>query len=246
MDFSQIVTQRRAVKHYDPDHQITDAELRAIFDKVVLAPSSFNLQHWRFVVVRDHQLKAKLREVSYGQEQVQTASAVVVILGKLDAHRDAAEIYADAPAEVKKTLLPMIEQFYANNPALRRDEAIRSAALAAMTLMCAAGEMGYATGPMIGFDPRGVAQLIGADDNHVPLMLVAIGKSAGESRPRPTRLPPDRVVKLENLHRPRPEVGCTLVHLPDAVASAPCGGRRESCVSRTSSAITGGGRYTPG
>ena len=202
MEFSEIVTKRRAIKHYDPDHQITDAELREIFNKVVLAPSSFNLQHWRFVVVRHPALKAKLREVAYGQEQVQTASAVVVVLGKLDAHRDAPEIHADAPAEVQKALLPMIEQFYADNPALRRDEAIRSAALAAMTLMYAAGELGYATCPMIGFDPTGVARLTDADDNHVPLMLVVIGKPAGESRTRPTRLPPERVVKLETFTGP--------------------------------------------
>ena len=199
MDFSQIVAQRRAVKFYDPEHEITDAELRNLFSKVTLTPSSFNLQHWRFVVVRDPKRKAKLREAALGQEQVETASAVVVVLGKLDAHLDAPQIYADVPGETQDTLLPMIERAYAGKPALQRDEAIRSASLAAMTLMYAAGEMGYAIGPMTGFDPQAVAKLIGAGENYVPVMLVVVGKPVGETRRRPTRLPTGEVVKLEIL-----------------------------------------------
>jgi len=200
MEFRDLVKARRSIKKYDPDHAISDAELEAIFEQVILSPSSFNLQHWRFVVVRDAEGKAALRKAAFDQEQVETASAAVVVVGKLNAHQDAPAIYAQAPEAVRAGMLPMIERFYREDAALRRDETIRSASLAAMTLMYAALDLGYATGPMIGFDPRAVSELIGLDEHHVAVMLVVIGRQAGEPRPRPDRHPVFSVVKLETMN----------------------------------------------
>ncbi len=202
MQFTELVSGRRSVKSYDPNHAVTDDELKALFAKVVLSPSSFNLQHWRFVVVRDPKQKAALRKVAFNQEQVATASAVIVVLGKLTAHEDAARIFDDAPQTVRDSMVPMIHGFYADKVTAQRDEAIRSASLAAMTLMYAAYDMGYATGPMIGFDPKGVAELIGLDQHHVPVMLVVLGKQVGDMRPRSFRFPVSDVVKLETFTGP--------------------------------------------
>lgn len=202
MDFSTIVTERRSVKRYDSEHAITDRELEAIFEKVVLSPSSFNIQHWRFVIVRDRERKAELRKAAFGQEQVEAASAAIVVVGKLNAHEDAEQIYASAPQPVREKMVPMIHNFYADSPQMQRDEAVRSASLAAMTFMYAAYDLGYATGPMIGFDPGAVSSLIGLDDQHIPVMLIVIGKQVGEMRPRPYRHPVRDVVRLESLTGP--------------------------------------------
>ena len=202
MEFARIVTARRAVKKYDPQHVITDEELEALFEKVALTPSSFNLQHARFVVVREPARKVELRQAAFGQEQVETASAAIVVVGKLTAHLDAPNIYAGAPQQVRDLMLPMIAKFYGPSPALRRDEAIRSASLAAMTLMYAACDMGYATGPMGGFDPQAVSRLVGLDEQNIPVMLVVIGKQQGDIRPREYRHPVGEVVKLESLDGP--------------------------------------------
>lgn len=99
-------------------------------------------------------------------------------------------------------MLPMIAKFYDPSPALRRDEAIRSASLAAMTLMYAASDMGYASGPMIGFDPASVSRLVSLDEQHIPVMLVVIGKQLGDIRPCADRYPVGEVVKLESLDGP--------------------------------------------
>jgi nitroreductase len=181
---TDIIINRRSVKNFDPAHPITDAELGTLFERVILSPSSFNLQHWRFVVVRDPKRKAALRQTAFNQEQIDKASATIVVVGKLTAHEDAARIYADAPPKVREGMVPMINGFYADKPQAQRDEAIRSASLAAMTLMLAAFEMGYATGPMIGFDPDAVSKLIGLDVNHIPVMLIVIGRQTGDMRPR--------------------------------------------------------------
>ena len=151
MDFHDVVTSRRSVKKYDPSHLITDQELERLFSTVVLSPSSFNLQHWRFVVIRDPAGKKELRKRAYDQVQVEEASAAIVVCAKLTAHTDAARIYADAPADVRDRMVPMIEGFYTDKPQMQRDEAIRGASLAAMTLMLTATEMGYGTSTLCGF-----------------------------------------------------------------------------------------------
>ena len=202
MEFQQIVSERRSVKVYDPADEITDATLAEMFRMVLLSPSSFNLQHWRFIVVRDAKNKAKLRQASFDQEQIETASATIVVAAKLSAHEDAERIHADTPQSVRDTMIPMINGFYAGKRGLQRDEAILSASLAAMTLMYSAWALGYATGPLIGFDPEAVAKVVGLDDDHIPVMLVVVGKKSGDMRPRSPRLPIHEVVRLETADGP--------------------------------------------
>ncbi len=199
MQFDEVIRSRRSVKKFDSSHAVTDEELKDLFEAVVLSPSSFNLQHWRFVVVRDPATKAKLRKAAFDQEQVEAASAVIAVLGKLDAHEDAAEVFGGTAEAVRNAVVPMINAFYENKPAARRDEAIRSGSLAAMSLMLAAKNMGYATGPMIGFDPDAVSGLLGLDDQHLIVMLIVLGKQVGELRPRASRFGTETVVKLERL-----------------------------------------------
>lgn len=74
MDFQQTARERRSIKAYDSEASIPDAELKAIFEDTILSPSSFNLQHWRFVAVRDPEVKQKLQEAAMGQPQVGACS----------------------------------------------------------------------------------------------------------------------------------------------------------------------------
>jgi len=87
MEFSEIVQQRRSVKSYDPEKTISHAELRELFDEVVLSPSSFNLQNWTFIAVKDSAMKKKLKEAAWGQSQMEDCSVAVLVCGKLDAYR---------------------------------------------------------------------------------------------------------------------------------------------------------------
>lgn len=201
MDLREAIARRRSVKSYDPDHEIGDGELTALFEQTVRSPSSFNLQHWRFIVVRDRERRRQLCELAWSQRQVAEASAVIVILGNLKAHRDAAEICADMPGPLREMIIPMISGAYQGKPEMQRDEAIRSGSLAAMTLMLAAQEMGYDTCPMIGFDPERVCQFLGMDENHIPVMIVTLGKAAAPGR-ETTRRPLSRAVHLETFDGP--------------------------------------------
>ncbi len=85
---------------------------------------------------------------------------------------------------------------------LIRDEAIRSASLAAMTLMYAAKNRGYGTCPIIGFDADEIAKLFRLSPNYIPVMLVALGTQKNDPRPRDYRRPIEEVVRLNALDGP--------------------------------------------
>jgi nitroreductase len=176
--------QRRAIKHYDPEHRLTSEELRALISAAALAPSSFNMQNRHFGAVVDLDQKLALQGAAWGQEQVRDASAVFVITGSLVAHRNTDRYLRNAPAEARGGLEPMIAKMYEGNEQLLRDEACRSVGLSAMALMLMATSMGYASGPMIGFDPGKVSEIVGLDDDHPPLMLVVVGRGTKPAHPR--------------------------------------------------------------
>lgn len=202
MEFSQITHQRRSVKSYHPNTTISDDELAALFEQVSLTPSAFNLQHWRFVVVRDGSLKAAMQEAAWGQRQVGDSAAAILVAGKLNAQEDADLIFAETPEDVRAQMIPMIDGFYGNNVQLKRDEAIRSASMAAMTLMYAAKDRGYETGPMIGFDVDAMAKILHLPEEYVPVMLVVLGKGDSPSRARAFRHPLEELVRLEHFDGP--------------------------------------------
>lgn len=198
MDFFELAQTRRSVRIYEPGLQISDADLKKIFDTVILSPSSFNVQHWKFIVVRDRARKTELRSIAFGQAQVEQAAAVVLVCGRLNAYEDASRIYAAADEVTRDKYVPMIEGAYKDQPALQREEVVRSGALAAMSLMYAAKAIGWDSGPMIGFDAAKVGAMLKLDGNTVPVMMVVLGKAlAAEQLPRAYRRPVSEVVTLE-------------------------------------------------
>ncbi|MHC4223386.1 MAG: nitroreductase family protein [Planctomycetota bacterium] len=197
MKLEDAIRQRRSQKSFDRRFEISDELLREIFELVRLSPSSFNLQHWRFAVVRDRVRKLQLQEASYGQRHIGDASAVVVVAAKLDAHEDARKAQVHVPKDMVKKLIGIIEGSYAGKPQFQRDEAIRSASLAAMTLMLVARSKGLCSCPMIGFVPERVARIVKLPDGYITVMLVVLGKE-GTEEPFPTsRFPLSETVKLE-------------------------------------------------
>lgn len=190
MNFLDTVNQRRSVKHYDSSAVMSDAEFKQMMETVLLSPTSYNIQHWRFVRIQDRKLRAAIQEAAWGQTQVSEASELILICADIDAWKDRPERYwAEADTATQDMLLPMIADFYTGNEQLQRDEAIRSCAIAAQTLMLTAKSMDYDSNPMIGFDCDEVARLIKLPKNHLISMMVVVGKAARASKPRGGQLP---------------------------------------------------------
>lgn len=195
MDTFEAIEKRRAVKHFDPNHTITQDELDRILSAAILSPTSFNIQNWRFVVITNKDLKAKMRKASWNQAQVTDASAVLVLCADLLAwKKDPSRYWKDAPKEVQDSLVPMIVKSYEGQDQLQRDEAIRSCGMAAQTIMLAAKSIGYDSCPMIGFDPKQVAEIINLPHDHIIGMMITIGKALKPTQARGGQLPLNQVV----------------------------------------------------
>jgi len=195
MDTIEAVRQRRAVKQYDPEHEMTREEVDRLIGLAKLAPTAFNQQNYRFVLVRDAELRKQIREAAWDQAQVTDASLLIVICADLKAwEKDPARYWANAPGEVQDYMKSAIDQYYRNREQVQRDEAMRSAGIAAQTIMLSAKSMGYDTCPMDGFDYDAVGKLINLPEDHVVAMFVVVGKAVQPAKPRPTQLTTDEVV----------------------------------------------------
>ena len=189
------IRSRRAVKHFDANHSMSEEEVNEILSLAVLSPTAFNIQNWRFVVVTDQELRKQIREVSWGQAQVTDASLFIVLCADLKAwERQPERYWVNAPTEVQDFMVPAIGDYYRGKDQVQRDEAMRSCGIVAQTLMLGAKAMGYDSCPMDGFDFEKVAELIDLPDDHVIAMFVAIGKGTKEAWPRPGQLGLDEVV----------------------------------------------------
>ena len=198
MNVSEAIEARRSVKHYDPDHVMPEADLAELIRLTKLAPSSFNMQNYRILVVRDPETRQQIRATAWDQPQVTDASVLFIMCADLTAHlANPSDYWSHAPEEVQNILGPMIKPFYEGNDTLIRDEAMRSAALAGMTLMLAAKDMGYDSCPMIGFDAAKVAELINLPENYTIGFMIPVGRQAQPGWERGDRLPDEKVVTYD-------------------------------------------------
>ncbi len=195
METIDAIYQRRAVKHYDPNHNMPEADIEKLFEAAIQSPTSFNMQNWRFVVVRDKALRKEIRANGNDQAQMTDASILIVMTADLLAwKKDPARYYKDAPKEVADLLVNWMGPFYEGREWQQRDEAMRSIGIAAQTIMLAAKAMGYDSCPMIGFDQEAVAKLINLPKDHIVGMMISVGKATQPARPKPGQLPLDEVL----------------------------------------------------
>lgn len=198
MDTLQAIRERRSVKHYDPKHVLETHDIRTLMEHALLSPTSFNMQQWRFIIVDDPSIKAQICKAAWNQKQIEDAAISIVLCADLDAHVDAGRYWKNAAPAVQEMIVPMIAPFYADNPSLQRDEALRSIGIASQSIMLAAKAMGLDSCPMIGFDPQKVAELIDLPDNHLIGMLITVGKALKSASPRGGQLPYDEVVHMNH------------------------------------------------
>ena len=196
MEVIDAIYQRRSVKHFDPDHRLTAAEESKLFEAMIQAPTSFNIQHWRFVIFRDPDLRARIR-TELGNDQAQMTDASLLVLFTADTkawQKDPQRYWQNAPQEVNDLLVGWMGPFHEGRDWLQRDEAQRSIGMAMQTLMLAAQGLGYQSCPMIGFEIEKLAELIQLPADHAMGPMVAIGKGTKDAWPKPGQLPLSELV----------------------------------------------------
>ena len=180
-----IMQERQSVRKYDPAFKMTQAELAEIITQATSAPSSSNLQPWRFLVIQDEATKKELREIANNQEQVETSSAVIAVLGDAEMYKNVEKIYTQNVAEgymgeeQKDLMISNSRQTYPYaSLEVRKNIATFDAGLIAMQIMLLAKEKGLDTVTMGGFDKVKFAERFALPENEFPIVLIAIGKAA--------------------------------------------------------------------
>jgi nitroreductase len=192
---TEAIKSRISANNFDTTHVMTNAEISDLVALAGQAPTSFNQQNWRAIAVTSAEGKAKLMGLAWGQAKIGAAAVSFIMVGKSTGYKDLPQMFASTvaaghmPQETLDGMVGMAEGMYGNNPTLQRDEAVRGASLAGMTLMLAAEEKGLVTGPMIGFDPVGVAAAFGLSSDEVPAMIITCGNAAPGNWPRKARRP---------------------------------------------------------
>lgn len=206
LPFETVVRQRRATPHFDGT-PLPDAALASLLETALHAPSGYNLQPWRFLVLRSPERKAALRQASFNQEKITEASAVVVAFAPHDGWKETArEVFAESakrgaiPAEKQDQIRENATHFIEKLP--RAAWLNRHVMIAFTHLMLAAEAAGWDTAPMEGFDAEAVRKALGFPAATEIVALLAIGRLKGPDKPDPGRLPLARLVFDDTLDRP--------------------------------------------
>ncbi|MFC7371992.1 nitroreductase family protein [Fictibacillus iocasae] len=202
-DFKDIITGRRSIRSYDKGVKISKEEMTEILTEATLAPSSVNLQPWRFLVIDSEEGKATLAPLAkFNQTQVETSAAVIAVFADMNSLDYTERIYNEAvekglmPAEVRDRQVPGIigalSQFSERE---MREMNLIDAGLVSMQLMLAARHHGYDTNPIGGYEKDQIAEAFGMDkERYYPVMLISIGKAA-DAGYQSVRLPIEEIAE---------------------------------------------------
>ena len=202
-DFNEIVYGRRSIKEYDPTVKISREEMSEIIAQASKAPSSINMQPWRFLVIDSEQGKEKLAPLSrFNKDKVLSSSAVIAVFADLNNFDYAEEIYSNAvergymPQEVKEFQLNAFKPLYEKmSDEEMKDTIMLDAGLVSMQLMLVARAYGYDTNPIGGYEKDQIAEAYGLEkERYIPVMLISIGKAINEGF-QSYRLPVDTTTK---------------------------------------------------
>ena len=199
MDVFEAVSTRRAIKKFDPNYKMSSDDVKKLMEHVILSPTSYNQQNWRFVYATDQDVKEKISEAARGQAQPRDGSLVVVLCGDMTAWKtEPLRYWKNHPTEKQELVKASLERKYSTDEQAQRDEAIRSCGMAAQTIMLAARDMGLDSCPMVGFEYDDLAKVINLPDNHLIVMMVVVGKRAEDAAQRGGQLPLNEVAFENN------------------------------------------------
>jgi nitroreductase len=204
---SQAIRERRATPSFDGS-PLPDQDLKVILEAGLQAPSGYNMQPWRFVVVRSPEQKKRLRAASFNQAKVEEASAVIVACGDADGWRngDLEEMLrqgreggmTESYAEQAKESIP---NYLSNHPNITM-WLNRHVMIAFTHMMLTAETLGYDTAPMEGFEQEKVREVLKLPLSYHVVALLGIGHLQGSDKHNGSRFDMARTVFAEEYGKP--------------------------------------------
>ncbi|MBF0458930.1 MAG: NAD(P)H-dependent oxidoreductase [Nitrospirae bacterium] len=198
-DFLKALHFRHACKVFDAEKKIPVADLEFILEAGRLSPSSFGLEHWKFIVVRTQELKERLKEACFNQVQLSTCSEAVVIAAKTGDLRPGSD-YVEARFACladRPEVLDWIRKFYADyySGINIHHWSITQCHIAAANMMTAAAFIGIDSCPIGGFSPQKAIEALGLDEAKYDVALIVPLGYRLNAQPPKYRLAADEVIE---------------------------------------------------
>ncbi|HCO68215.1 MAG TPA: nitroreductase family protein [Dysgonomonas sp.] len=187
---NEVMLKRSTIRKYDTSVKISREEMKNILKDAMTAPSSLNLQPWRFVVIDTTEGKEKIKPyMMFNELQWQTCSAIIAVFGDLQCFSNTEKIYSSAvehnllPQQKKDAMVEMITNYSASYTPERLSNAIMlDCGFVAMQIMLSAKNYGYDTNPIGGYVRDEFAKAVGMDTKrYLPVILLSIGKADEEA-----------------------------------------------------------------
>ena len=185
---AQAIAERRATPSFD-GAPIPADDLKQIVDAGLLAPSGYNLQPWRFIVVRSPEQKKRLRSASYNQAKIEEASAIIVACGDADGWRRDLDLMLEqgleggmpeSYAEQARSTVPNYLSSFSNEK--MHGWLNKQVMLAVSFMLLTAETLGYDTAPMEGFEQDKVHEALRLPLSYFVVSLLAIGHLKGPDK----------------------------------------------------------------
>ncbi|WP_257008279.1 nitroreductase family protein [Bacillus sp. FJAT-45350] len=178
---------------------IPKEDITQIFELVRLSPSAWNLQPWRFHVITDNELKEKLEAVAYGQKQVTSAPAVIIVESNME---DTLENLPEtvhpglSPEQKEDSVTNLTGIFEGMSVEERAQWALAQTNIALGFLLISIQGLGYSSVPMLGFEADKVKELLNIPAHSKLAAMVPFGRPAGEGHPH-HRFALDKIVNYK-------------------------------------------------
>ncbi|KGX83635.1 nitroreductase family protein [Pontibacillus marinus] len=171
----QLVNKPDVFQQYDPTVKVPREALEDLIDVAIQAPSSWEKQHWKFLIFEDPKVKEEhLYPIAGSQPYIRDASAVVAVLGDRQAYEhmkqveNSSNVYSLERIQGEQLPVPFVEQDNTKD--------LSTPPLAAIQFMMGAAARGYDTYPTLHFDSLQLAKTFNIPNQFVPVMLIAVGK----------------------------------------------------------------------
>jgi nitroreductase len=190
-DILSALQKRYATLVFDTTKKVSDEDMHTILESARLAPSSFGLEPWKFIVVINAQVRTRIREAAYDQAKVTDSSHLVVIARRTNSEELVAELIERTAAAQGKS----IEEFsnmllrVQTSMSTRSEGAVRDGWIAAQTyiplgiMVETASLLGIDNGPMEGFNSAQVDEILGlTEQNLISTTMLALGYRGEDPR----------------------------------------------------------------
>ena len=185
---SEAILERRATPSFD-GAPIPAEDLKQILDAGLHAPSGYNMQPWRFIVVQSPEQKRRLRSASYNQGKVEEASAVIVACGDADGWRKDLDLMLQLgrqggmPESYAAQARSSVPNYLSSFSSAQMQAWLNKQVMLAFTHMLLMAEvMGYDTAPMEGFEQEKVHEVLRLPLSYWVVALLAIGHLKGADK----------------------------------------------------------------